>query len=229
MKNIALMLIILLAAPAYAGEVMRQITVVGHGQVKSVPDMATVSMGVISHAKTAAGVVQENAQSLSRVLGDLTTAGIAKRDIQTSSLTLSPRWNNRSSVSKNPPEITGFVATNTVTVRILDLGQLGVVLDGALQSGANNVQDLQFGMQNPEPLLNAARQDAVKDAISKAELYANAAGVKLGKVQLITEAPQGGRSPVMLAQRAMHDGAVPIARGEVEMASSVTVVFAIAE
>ena len=166
---------------------------------------------------------------MSKILDGHTAAGIATRDIQTSNLTLSPRWNDRNSSSETPPEITGFIATNTVTVRVLDLDTLGAMLDGALQTGANNFQGLQFGMQNPAPLLNAARQDAVKDAIFKAELYANAAGVKLGKVQLITEAPQGGRPPVMLAQRAMHDGAVPIARGEVEMASSVTVVFAIAE
>lgn len=226
MKKLIFALVLLVATPVWAEDGARQITVVGHGQVEMVPDMATITVGVVSQGKTAADALDENSAALSKVLALFKDVGIEGRDIQTSALSLNPRWNNRGS-NPSEPKIIGFVAQNLLTVRLRDLDRVGEVLDAAVQTGANNFQGLHFGVQNPEPAQNAARQNAVKDAMAKAQLYADAAGVTLGDVMVITESPQHGGGPVMRA-RAMHSEAVPVAQGEISLRASVTMVFAIA-
>jgi len=229
MGKLIFALVMFLAAPVWAAENMRQITVIGQGHVDTVPDMATITLGVVSEGKTAAIALSENSQSLAKILVLLKQAGIEERDIQTRNLSLSPRWNNRSSKS-GPPEIIGFIARNTVSVRVRDLDKLGEVLDASVKTGANSFQGLGFGLQQPASAQNQARQNAVKDAVAKARLYADAAGVKLGKVIIITESARQGGGPVAYARMAEMDSApVPVARGEISTTSSVTMVFEIAD
>jgi len=93
-----------------------------------------------------------------------------------------------------------------------------------IEDGANDFHGLQFSMQNPDPLMDEARKAAVKDAMAKAVLYADAAGIELGQVRSITE--QGGGRPMMMEMAASaRKGGVPIAAGEVTVSSSVSMVF----
>ncbi len=226
---IATMLV--MAAPTMAEEGTRRITVVGQGSVEAVPDMATVSMGVISEAKTGAGAMTLNSTTLADVMAQLKAAGIEARDVQTSNLSLSPRWDNKSSSRGEGQKIGGFVASNTVTVRVRDLSVLGEVLDAVVQSGANRFNGLHFGLQEPQPVQDAARKVAVADARRKAELYAVAAGVTLGDVLTISEVAQNGGGPVMMAMGAemAQSRAVPVSQGELSVATSVSVIYAIAD
>ena len=229
MRNMIIALVLLLAVPAVADE-SRRIVVNGHGVVETIPDMATVSMGVVSEAKTAGEAMAINSEALSAVLKQLTAVEIESRDIQTNNLSLSPRWNNGSSMSKARPEIIGFSATNTVSVRVRDLAKLGGVLDAVVQNGANSFQGLSFGLQDMEPARNDARVAAIKDAMAKAQLYATAAGVELGDVVSISDGAVRGARPVMMMEAdLMRSAAVPVAQGELSVTADVTVVFAIAE
>jgi len=221
-------LVLLLAVPAVADE-SRRIAVTGHGVVETIPDMATVSMGVVSEAKTAGEAMAINSEALSAVLEQLTAVKIESRDIQTNNLSLSPRWNNGSSMSKERPEIIGFIATNTVSVRVRDLAKLGGVLDAVVQNGANSFQGLSFGLQDMEPARNDARVAAIKDAMAKANLYATAAGVELGDVVSISDGAERSGGPVMMQADMMRSAAVPVARGELSVTADVTVVFGIAD
>lgn len=214
-------------AGAVAGEpAVRQITISGQGQVAATPDMATITLGVTNEADDAATAMAETSQSVRQILGRLTTMGLAARDIQTRQLSLNPLWSNRSYDSDKRPKITGFQASNTVIVRIMDLAKLGDILDAVIADGANNFNGLQFSVQEPAPLRNAARRAAVADAIARANLLADAAGVTLGMVLSMSE--QGGaRMPMPMAD--MRVSSVPVAVGEITIQASVTMVFQIAE
>lgn len=202
-----------------------RLSLVGNGSVESVPDMATINLGVVAEAKTAADALAENSAATTDVLQSVVAAGIEKRDMQTSGLSLSPNWNNRSSSSNSAPKIVGFIAHNQITIRVRELSGLGEILDTVVQSGATNFNGLSFGLQNPAPLMDKARINAVADAKRKAVLYADAAGVELGEILEITES--GGASPRPMMMQEMARSAVPIAEGEVSIRASVNVVFAI--
>lgn len=202
----------------------RQISITGSGEIAARPDLATVTIGVSITDRTAGAALGENSKRMRELLSVLGGAGVAEKDMQTTSLSLQPRWEQRNS-SNAAPRITGYMAQNMVTVRIRKLDELGAVLDLVTKSGANRIQQISFGIANPEPLLNQARKRAVADARAKAELYAKAAGVSLGPVLTITE---GGSNPAPYARgRAQMEAsmAVPIAEGEVALSARINITY----
>jgi uncharacterized protein YggE len=213
-------------ATAAAAEERATLTMTGEGRSAAAPDMATITLGVVAEADTARAAMDEASASVAALLEALTAAGIEGRDVQTSALTLNPLWNTYSS-TPSKPEITGFTAANTVTVRVRALDGLGQVLDRVLDTGANSFNGLQFGLQDPQPAEDAARAAAVADARRKAELVAGAAGVSLGPIVSITEA--GGVAPPqpMMRMDAAMAESVPVAAGELEIVRHVTIVWEI--
>lgn len=218
----------LAAAPALAEE---HITVTGEGSVAVAPDMATVQMGVVSEAATAGAAMAANSEQVAALLAQLTQLGIEARDVQTSSVGLNPVYAPRGpdAPQGEAPRIQGFEAQNMLAIRVRDLDRLGAVMDQAIAAGANTVYGLNFGLQDPTPLLDEARRAAVADARRKAELYAAAAGVGLGEVERISE-PQAGMRPMadMGTMRMAKAEAVPVATGEMEIAAQITIVWGIA-
>ncbi len=204
-----------------------QIRVSGEGRVEVAPDMATLMLGATAEAETAADAMSQTSEQVRAVLERLTAAGIEERDIQTSGLMLSPRWHHPENHQESP-RITGYIAQNTLNVRVRDLDILGDLLDDVVQDGANTFQGLSFGLNEPEPQKDEARRRAVADARRKAELYAEAAGVALGDVIAIAEPEQFGPPMPMYRMEAAMDSGVPVAAGELTLDANVTVVFAIA-
>ncbi|MFC6583806.1 SIMPL domain-containing protein [Sulfitobacter aestuariivivens] len=137
--------------------------------------------------------------------------------------------NNRSVSSDQPPQIVGYRAGNTVKVRVRDLAKLGAMLDGVIETGANDFNGLSFGLQNPAPAKARARAAAVADAMERAGELADAAGLALGTVLRMTEHSNVSRPAPMMEMSAprgsMGDA---IATGEVDVTAQVTMVFAIA-
>ncbi len=223
-KTLCVFAVVAVATPAFAAE--RQIQVTGSGVVAAVPDMATISLGVVTQGISGKDALRANSDQLARVFADLAEAGIDERDIQTSGLSLQPNW-DRNSDRKQQPMIVGYTARNGVTVRVRDLEILGDVLDDVVSSGANQFNGLSFGVTNPAPLQNKARVRAVKDAAARAELLVTAAGATLGKVLNISES--GGIRPQMMRSMAMDmaESAVPVAAGEVDLRASVTITYEI--
>ena len=198
------------------------VTVTGTGSVTAAPDMAQISTGVVTQAPTAAGALAANSQAMERLLQALAAQGIAARDVQTTSLSVSPL--RRQGRDGQPPEITGYEVTNQVRVKVRDLSRLGRVLDQQVGQGANLVYGVQFGQQEPAPLLDEARRRAMADARRRAELYAAAAALKVGRVVAVQEAGAASPRPGLGARVAMA-AAVPVAPGEQEVQASVTVTF----
>jgi len=220
----ALILAAALALPLPAlAQAPPTLSVTGTGTVEAVPDLATLTIGVTTSRETAAAALAANNTALQAVLDRLTAAGIAARDMQTSNLSLHPDWSGQDGAA---PAISGYVASNLLTVRVRALEGLGTILDAAVADGANTLHGLGFGLADPEPALNAARREAVADARARAELLAGAAGVTLGRILSISEGgPSLDQMPVFRAEAS----GVPVAQGELGLTANVTLVFELVE
>lgn len=222
---------VLLAAPALAqvpAQIPTTLTVSAEGKVSRAPDVADLSAGVVTQAATATAAMSDNAQRMSAVVAALRKAGVADRDIQTAGLNLNPQYRY---VENQPPQLVGYQAANTVSVRVRDLKNMGRAIDALVASGANQVNGPSFRLDKPEGALDEARTDAVKTARARAALYASAAGMKVRRIVSINEnggyAPPPYPMPMMRAAAApMAEKAdTPVAPGEVEQSVSVTVTF----
>lgn len=223
----AVFLFLASALPA-AAEMQRTITVSGSGHVSAAPDMATISLGVTAQGKTAGAALTATSVALTTVISELKSAGIEPRDIRTSGLSLNPVWSLQTNSS--PSRITGYSASNGVTVRMRDLAAVGPLLDKLVASGANTFNGLSFSLADPAAANDEARRRAVADAMARAKLYAEAAGVALGPVLSISEG--GGYSPPVPLYRMAAEIApapVPVEGGEVDYSADVTIVFGIAD
>ena len=215
-----------LAGPLAAAEAGR-LTVTGEGHVEAVPDMATLSLGVSHEAKSAEEAMARVSADLAAVLERLRAAGVAERDLQTQGLDLAPVWSSYGSGSDR--RITGFRATNMLSVRLRGLDTLGETLDLVIGDGANTFRGLSLGLQEPLPFRDAARRAAVADARRKAALYSEAAGLTLGPVLSISEGAAEPPRPVRMDAAVASDDGLPVAPGEVCVSALVTMVFEIDE
>ena len=224
MPRLLLVLFVLIAplAPVLALALEKLVTVTGEATVAVAPDSAMIRIGVSSQDKTAREASDANARQMTAVLAAIKSNNIAERDIQTSRLSLQPQYDpNKSGTAR----LTGFQATNQVTVRIRDIGNLAAVLDSAISAGANEMSGIEFIVSEQSKLLDRARDDAIADAHRKADLYAKAAGAKLGHVVAISEE---GSAPPPRPMQALRAGAVPISPGEQTLRAVVTVSYELA-
>lgn len=203
------------------------ITVSGEGEVKGKPDMAVITVGVGTEAKTAAEAMDANNQAMHQLMATLKQEGIEERDIQTTNFNISPQY--RQDEARQQPKIVGYQVENQVTIGVRDLAKLGGLLEKLVQSGANRMHGIQFKFSDRKALVNDARRQALADARQAAEIYAEAAGVQLGEVLLIRE--QGTAVPMpfqgvqmeMMAARA----SVPISAGEQAVSVNISVTYAL--
>ncbi len=199
------------------------VTVSGVGAASAVPDMAEISTGVVTQAPTAAQALAASSQAMEALLRSLESLGIAERDIQTTNVSVSPQ--RRQDRDGRPGDIVGYEVVNQVHVKVRDLALLGRVLDQQVAQGANSIQGIRFGLRDPVPLTDEARKRAIADARRRAELYATAAGLTLGRVLSVQEAGTVSPRPEPMGRVMMS--AVPVAAGEQEIQVSVTVTYAL--
>lgn len=208
--------IVLSVMPALAedAKLPRTLSLSGQGEVRAVPDIAMVSLGVTTNAATAKEAVDANNSAMTALLEALKAAGIADKDMQTSNFVVSPRY-DYSRNDGSPPQQQGFDATNSVTVTVRKINELGRILDSSVAAGSNQINGITFGLDKPQPVMDAARKLAVADAKRKADLYVSAAGLRLGDIVQISEGGGYQPPPVAFAQaRADKSADVPIAAGE---------------
>lgn len=207
----------------------RVIAVSGLGEVKTRPDMALISSGVVTEGVTAKDALAKNNAAMAAVIKALKDAGVAEDDIQTSNFSVSPKYPPYQPNQTTAPRIVGYTVSNQVTAAVKDLKKLGGILDTLVQSGSNQMNGISFDVNEPKPLLDEARKKAVADARAKAELYAAAAGVSLGKVILISESSAVMPPMPMFDKRAMATEAasVPIAAGQQTISANVSITYEI--
>ena len=209
----------LMANPVFADEVKmnRIMSLTGHGEVRAVPDLAVVSMGVLSSADTARKALDANTKAMTELMATLSAANIGSKDIATSNFTVSPRYDYGQN-NGQPPKLVGYDVSNNVTVTVHKLEAIGGILDKAVSSGSNQINGISFSISKPEAAMDEARKLAVQDARHKAELYAAATSTTLGNVIAIAEGGPVYQPPmqVQMSARKMSAEAanVPISQGE---------------
>jgi uncharacterized protein len=203
-----------------------RLDVSAHGEVKRVPDVAVISAGVVTQSANAATAMQENATRMARVIAALKRAGVADKDVTTSSISLSPQYRYN---ENQPPVITGYQASNQVNVRFRDIGKSGAVLDVLVKEGANQINGPSLVIDKPEAAQDEARIDAIKSARARADLYAAATGLKVKRIVSISESEGYSGGPVpMMARGMMADSAMAkteVMPGEQTVGVNLSVVF----
>ncbi|MFL5675091.1 MAG: SIMPL domain-containing protein [Chloroflexota bacterium] len=203
------------------------IVVSGTGRVAVDPDVADLRLGVAISRPTVAAARTAAAEAMTAILTAVTDAGVARRDVRTSVLSVQPRYDYRDGKA---PTLTGYDLANVVEVTVRDLATLGAVVDGALAAGATSLDALTFRVDDPREAEHAARTAAVVEARARADVLAAASGVTIAGVSDVVEGGQPPQSPQPKATRMLTaaDTATPVEGGTTEIAVTVTVTFRIA-
>lgn len=201
------------------------LSVSAQAEATRVPDIATVSAGVVTQATQADAAMRANAEQMERVMAAIRAAGIAARDVQTAGVSVHPQYRYHEGET---PTITGYQATNTVNITVRDIGDLGDVLDALVASGANQVHGPSFDVDDKDAAYDEARRAALAKARARAEMYAAALGMRVRRIASISEG--GGFSPprpMMMAMDAAESGraTTPISPGETTLSVHLDVVF----
>jgi uncharacterized protein YggE len=201
------------------------LSVSAEAESRRVPDVATMSAGVVTQSADANSAMRANATQMDKVMAAIKAAGVAERDIQTSGVNLNPQYKY---VENQNPTITGYQASNTVNLKIRDLGKLGKVLDSLVASGANQINGPTFEVEQPEPAYDEARRAALEKAQARAQMYAKALGMQVRRIVSISEG--GGfhppvPMPMMAMSRAKAEADTAISPGETTLGANLDVVF----
>ena len=215
------------SSPAYAmpadGTLL---SVSASADAKRVPDVANISTGVVTQAPDANAAMRANAEQMDKVMKAIRAAGIAERDIQTSGINLNPQYNYRDNA---PPTITGYQASNTVSVTVRDLAKLGKVLDTLVEQGANQVNGPSFEVDKPDEAYDEARVGALKKAQARARTYADALGLKVRRIVSISEGGSSMPRPMPMVRMMAADAGMAketsASPGETTLSVNLDVVF----
>lgn len=204
------------------------ITLTVQEEVQAAPSLATISAGVTTQAATASEALRANAQKMNAVVAELKKRGIAGKDIQTSSINLNPQYNYNNREGQ-PPTLTGYQASNMVTLQTRDLDKIGELLDALVAVGGNNINGPNFSIEDDTKQKYAARDKALQSAQTQANFYAQRSGYKTAKLVSITEgvAINRGPMPVMMESRAAGKAAdfAPVEPGEVGTGVTLTIQY----
>jgi uncharacterized protein YggE len=219
-------------APAIEAQAQAQsprdgrLIVIGEGSVNVTPDYAQIESGVITTAKTVKEAVDANSKVMAAITSALRESGIADKDVQTSRFSVQQVYATQE--PRAEPKVVGFRVSNRVRVNMRQIDKVGEILDRLVAAGTTDVGNIAFLVSDPSKALDRAREAAIADARHKAEVYAQAAGLRLMGVNWITE-DDGSAPPIpMRAQRETAAAGVPIATGEDILRVRVTVSFDVA-
>lgn len=204
------------------------IEVTAEQQTGVAPDIAVFQAGIVTGATTANEAMKDNREKMNKVFAAIKEAGIAGKDVQTAGITINPQYKYE---ENKPPAVTGYQASNTVTVKLRDMAKIGDVIDALVGQGVNQMNGPDFEVDDRDAALAAARTEAVKKARARAEAYAAAAGVKITRLLSIAEMGDNMPQPRPMMRMAMADSAsaaTPVAPGEVQLGVNLRLVYEVA-
>ena len=202
--------------------------------VKHEPDIAYITAGVREERESATEAMAAQAKSMTGVFDALEAAGVAKKDMQTSNFSLSPRYEYfqtklKDGSTRGEQRLVGYTASNQLTIKVRDLDNLGTTLDSLVAAGGNTFNGLSFALDDDAGVIDEARRQAMADAVARANLYADAAGLRVMRIVTISEGGSYTPTPMQmtrLKEAAAADGfSTPVAGGEVGYSATVNVVF----
>ena len=228
----ALAFVLILSSEAYAdmpGQPVLDpkiptIQVAGLGSVQAKPDMASISIGVSTEDANAQNAVTRNNASTAKVLSELESAEIEKKDLKTSNFSVYPQYRAE---GPDKHQVVTYRASNMVTVTVRNLDKVGDILTKAVAAGSNQISGPDFSVSEPEKYLTEARKKAVENALAKAGVFASAAGLKLGSILSMVE--QSGAAPAYAPRSAGFSAAaaspVPVEAGEESLQARVLLII----
>ena len=220
------------AAPAAAQQASITQTIAGTrldinatGEVTRVPDVAVITAGVVARSANASAALQETADRMDRMVAALKRAGVADRDIQTSNVSLNPEYRYP---DNQAPQLTGYSASNQLTIRFRDIRNSGKILDALVAQGANQINGPTLTVDKPEAALDEARANAIAAGRARAELYARSLGMRVVRVVAVSESggyavPPPAPPMPMMARAEM--ASTKIEPGEQKLQVSVAMTF----
>jgi uncharacterized protein YggE len=202
------------------------ISVSGQGRVTGTPDTLRLNLGVSVLADSVDEATGEASRLAEALIAALTGNGVAEGDIQTSNYSIYPEWDYRDETQT----LRGYRVTNSVDVKIRDLGRAGEIIDAATTAGGDAVvvNGVGFSIEDNTELLELARSRAWDDAEAKARQLAQLAGVELGAPLSIVESVGYQPPPVAFDRAEMADAATPIEPGQQEVSVNLEIRYAIA-
>jgi uncharacterized protein len=208
------------STPRPVGENPRQVTVVGSGQVQGVPDTLTADVGIEFTAQDVTTAMNRTSERQQTVINALTGAGVDRKDISTTDVTLQPQHDSSGST------ITGYRAENSVRVKIHPTGSASQVLAIIVGTGgdATRINSVSYSIADDSQLVKDARARAFQDAKNRAEQYAQLSDLRLGKIISISEASGAAPTPVPAPRGAMAAN-VPLEPGQQTVNFSVTAIW----
>jgi uncharacterized protein YggE len=199
-----------------------RLDVVATGEVTRVPDQVTIGAGVTSRAAQAQAALGDNAAQMARVRAALRRLGIAERDIQTGTISLSQDY-ERSPAGSAP---SGYVASNQLNIRFRDVANAGRIIDSLVAEGVTNVQGPMFGLADRDSAVDEARTRAIAVARARADLYARTLGTRVRRIVAISESGQAGLITGEARMSAVtNDSSTQIVPGEQVIGSTLSVTF----
>ena len=215
-----------LTAPALAADNLRQITVSGEGSVEVSADYAQITVGATTTGNVAKDVMADNSRAVADVIAAAKAEGVESKDIKTSSLTIFPI------LASGSETITGFRASNAVTIDLRDLTKMGDLIEKTVNKGANAISGVTFLNNDPDALLDKVRPVAFADAKRKAEIYARASGDKI--IKLISLSEMGvvqprNFYPQVMAMGAGRSAPPPVEPGQNTLSVTVQATFEIGD
>jgi uncharacterized protein len=226
-----ILLTLSLSGKSYAADTADQPTkktlnVTGQGTVKASPDIAYVTLGVITENGNAKTAQQNNAKLMNAVISQIKNSGVNSEDIKTVNFNISPKtdYNQKTGESK----IVGYTVSNSAQVTIKDLTKVGNIIDIASSNGSNVTNNVSFGFSDYEKYYNEALKDAVTKAKARAGTIADALGI--GPINPVTVSESGGYTPSYnygnyAMKSAGAEAATPIEAGNTEINATVSVTY----
>lgn len=204
------------------------ITIEGQGKVTGQPTLAQVDVGLYSEGTDVPDVQQQNAKKVNAIIDAMKALGIAEKDLQTNNYSIYPRYDYAGGTQK----VIGYAVSQNVDVKVRDLTKIGVVLTQVTQAGANQVNGVNFTIDDPTQLKQEARKKALDDARKKAQELADALGVKVVRVVTFSESSgTPGPMPYNFKGLSAVQSAAPVAPdiqpGTLDLTSTISVTFEI--
>jgi uncharacterized protein len=197
-------------------------------------DKVTVSLGVESADKTAQNALSSNSKLMNNIINALKGSGVQENETSTSSFTINPNYNYSEYGSKG--DLIGFTVTNSIHITSSNIDSISQWIDTAVKNGANIVNEIYFSVSpnKMDKINNGLLKEAVGNAKSKADLVAEAAGLKIAGIKSITIGESGlppipGPIPVYSKSVAFDEtSSTPILAGEQEISATVSIVYILA-
>lgn len=214
-----------------AAPVVPVLSVQANGEARVAPDEATVRLGVLAQAPTARAAMDEANRSANAILDAIRKLGVKAEDVQTSELNLNPVYATVSQDRGGEPRISGYQATNVVSVRLEKLDLVGPVVDAGLAAGANRLDGVIFGLRKDEAARATALTRAAEAARIKAETLARALRVRLVEIVEVMEGGVSVFTPVYKGARMAMESSMaadtPVSAGQVGIDANVTLRYRI--